>query len=450
MSAEDLSRRDAPSLPVETLRALSRPSGWRWAAAALTDWAVIVAVIVAARAVHHPLGYALALLPLGSRQQALGALFHDAAHRLAARDRAVNDLLGNVLCAFPLGLTLGGYRRYHLAHHRHLGTDADPELTHRRALPQWTLPARPVALAHFASDLVGAGVPHLIAAGGLTRPVSLAEAGGLALLWLAGLAAAWRCDALWVPALWVTAIATVFWSGVRLRIWTEHLGTLDTHRIGVGPVMAHGLFPHHIGHHWEHHHFPSVPFWNLDRLRRALPPGLAGAPPIVSLGALARGFADAAPLPSGTVGAVVGRALARPAAGLPAGQLSRWVCGVFAPLALGAAVYLLCRAHPPRALAWLPGRGALVPYGLGPLADQLPDALWAFALTALQRLVWARERSLRAALWTASAPAAVALWELAQRARLVPGTFDPWDLVVSFVACAAAVIAFSDHPGRSP
>lgn len=408
------------------------------------DWAVIVGVFVAARAVHHPLGYALAVLALGSRQQGLGALFHDAAHRLCARDRSVNDALGNGLCAFPLGLTLSGYRRYHFAHHRHLGTDADPEITHKRALPQWSLPARPTAVVHFASDMVGAGVPHLIAAGGLTRPVSLSETLGLALEWAVALAAAWWFGALWVLALWIAAIVTVFWSGVRLRIWTEHLGTLDTHRIAVGTVMGHFLFPHCIGHHWEHHHFPSVPFWNLDRLRRALAPGVDGAPPIVSLGALARGFVNAQPLPSGTVGAVVGRALESP----PAGAFTQWVWGVVAPLVLGAMVYVLCRAHPPRVLAWLPAHGALVPYGFAQLADQLPDALWAFALTALQCLVWARERSLRAVLWIASAPAAVVLWELSQRAHLTRGTFDPWDLVASLVACAAAVIAFRPYIWR--
>jgi hypothetical protein len=286
--------------------------------------------------------------------------------------------------------------------------------------------------------MVGAGLPHLIVAGKLTRPVSLMEFLGLALQWTAVLAVAWRFGVLWVPALWITAIATVFWSGVRLRIWTEHLGTLDTHRIGVGPAIGHFLFPHCIGHHWEHHRFPSVPFWNLERLRRALAPGVDGAPPIVSLGALVRDFAEARPLPSGTVGAVVGRALVNP----PGSALSRWVWGVFAPLALGAMVYVLCRAHPPRSLAWLPCRGALVPYGFGPLAEQLPDALWAFALTALQCLVWRRDRTLRAALWIASAPSAVVLWELSQRAHLTRGTFDPWDLVASLVACVAAVIAF--------
>lgn len=443
--AEGLSHDDAPAVDPAVIRALSRPIFARWVFAAAVDWAVIAIVFAAVRRIDHPVAYALAVFPLGSRQQALGALFHDAAHRLASRHRALNDLAGNALSAFPLGLTLDGYRRYHLAHHRTLGTEADPEITHKRTLRHWDLPARPVSVvAHFASDMVGAGVPHLLAAGGLTRPVHLRDVVGLALQWTLALFVAWRCHALWVPVLWVASIVTVFWSGVRLRIWTEHLGTRDTHRIAVPWWFAHFLFPHRIGHHWEHHHWPSVPFWNLGRLRAALPPGREGAPPIVSLSALARAFVRSSPLASGTLGATVGRTL-----DAPHSRVTPWLQHVALPLVAGVAVYVTCRRAPPGVLSSLPLHGVFARHG-APIAGIVPDALWAYALCAFQMLVWGRDRSWSARAWIASAPVAVVAWELAQRAHRVPGTFDPLDLVVGLMACAVAVVACAPRDPAPP
>jgi hypothetical protein len=120
---------------------------------------------------------------------------------------------------------------------------------------------------------VGGGVPHLVAAGQLTRPVSAIETAAIAVYWAIGVGVAHALGAIWIPILWVASVATVFWSGVRLRIWTEHLGTRDTHRIHVPLWLEIFLMPHNIGMHWEHHHFPSVPFYNLGHLRRRLPPG---------------------------------------------------------------------------------------------------------------------------------------------------------------------------------
>jgi hypothetical protein len=39
-----------------------------------------------------------------------------------------------------------------------------------------------------------------------------------------------------------------------------------------------------------------------------------------------------------------------------------------------------------------------------------------------------------------AAPVIAALWELGQRAGILPGTFDPLDLVFSVVASLAAVV----------
>lgn len=432
-----------PPLDADTLASLSTPSVARWLAAAAFDWAVVVATFALVARVDHPVAYALAVVPLGSRQQALGALFHDAAHGLAARGRVTNDALGSLLAAWPLGLTLGGYRRYHFAHHRGLGTERDPEIAHRRAIPQWALPATPEGVARaFGGDLIGGGAAHLVAAGGLTRPVSAREALGMLALWLGALGVAWRLGALWVPLLWVAAIGTVFWSGVRLRIFTEHLGSADTHRISVPAWFAQLIMPHDIGLHWEHHHFPTVPFWNLSRLRGALPAG-GDVPPPRPLWQLLRAFFSAPPLASGQLGEVLsprGDACPPPPlARYPRDAALPYVTHVVGPFVAGVVLYATCRDTLPRALSWFPWKGAWLTRVPERFADVFPDAAWAYSMTALFALAWP-EPGLARRAWLLAALALTVGWELGQRAGVLPGSWDPLDLVFGVVGCGAAVL----------
>ncbi len=444
-----------PHLDEATQRELSHPRVDRWLRAAVIDWTVIITVFVVVARIDHPLAYGLAIVPLGSRQQGLGALFHDAAHRLVTRHRALNEILGNVLAAWPLGLTLGGYRRYHFAHHRHLGTEFDPEVAHKRGVPQWPLPASPLRTARdFASDLIGGGVPHLVAAGSLTRPVSFAETAGIGLFWLAILFIAWQLHVVWIPILWIASIATVFWSGVRLRIWTEHLGTKDTHRIAVPVWLQHLIMPHDIGLHWEHHHFPSVPFWNLHKLRALLPPGHDGAPPLVSLSSLLRAFVLSTPLRSGEIGVTIGpdAALTNPTdeqmireRAVKELDVLRLLMHVALPFVAALFVYIACRRQLPVALSWLPVSGFFAGKLNARFVDWFPDFAWSYSLTALMTLLWANHPGRARWLWIASAFVASAAWEIGQRYHFVPGVFDHGDLVFGIVGCALAVFLCSQR-----
>ncbi|MCC6644250.1 MAG: fatty acid desaturase [Polyangiaceae bacterium] len=439
----------APPIDADTLAALARPRAAPWLAAAACDWAIIAGTFGLVAWIDHPAAYALAVVPLGSRQQALGALFHDAAHGLVTRRRRANDALGSLLAAWPLGLTLGGYRRYHFAHHRALGTDADPEIGHKRALPEWSLPARPWSVvAAFGSDLVGGGVAHLAAAGALTRPTRAWEALAMTATWALAAALAWRAGALWVPLLWTASIVTVFWSGVRLRIFTEHLGAQDTHRIVVPAWLAHLIMPHDIGLHWEHHHFPDVPFWNLARLRAALPASEVVPAPL-PLGRLLAAFGASEPLASGQIAEVVSRE-GRPVAAPPRATYAArrdlpYLRHVAWPLVAGLTVYVTCRDTLPRALAWMPWKAAWITRVPERVADVFPDVAWAYALTATFALAWPSPGLARRA-WLFAAVALIVGWELGQRAGWLPGTWDAWDLGLGVAAWAAAVLSCRARP----
>lgn len=120
----------------------------------------------------------------------------------------------------------------------------------------------------------------------------------------------------------------------------------------------------------------------------------------------------------------------------------RLLLHVIVPLGVGCAVYLLVRPAP--ALAeWasqaigLDGRPAFRVRGWA--RDQLPDAAWAYALTATPLLVWEEGPAAARHAWTVVAVALAVGWELAQLRHLVPGSFSRADLIASAGAAFLAV-----------
>ena len=120
---------------------------------------------------------------------------------------------------------------------------------------------------------------------------------------------------------------------------------------------------------------------------------------------------------------------------------------------IGGLIYLAWRDENLRMFTWM------TDVGLGPAIESLrlgaagwrehvpqwamyslPDACWVFSATTSLHCVWAGCRSPAALLWT-SVPLTLGLGgELGQLARVVPGTFNPIDLVMMV---GAAILAFA-------
>lgn len=124
---------------------------------------------------------------------------------------------------------------------------------------------------------------------------------------------------------------------------------------------------------------------------------------------------------------------------------------VAAPVALGAAIYLLWRAPHLRMFGWagavgadgMVGRLRMMGEGArGAVPDlvlfSLPDALWVYALTAALALVWRARRGPAALAWMSLGPLLGVASELGQLAGAVPGTFDPADVLLGTLAAALA------------
>ena len=66
---------------------------------------------------------------------------------------------------------------------------------------------------------------------------------------------------------WYISLVTTFMMFFRLRIWIEHQGVADTHKLKFNRLQAAIIAPHKVWLHFEHHRFPAIPYHRLDAAR---------------------------------------------------------------------------------------------------------------------------------------------------------------------------------------
>lgn len=248
----------------------------QWLAVFVTNWAVIIATMTWIHRTQPPWYlYPFIVLLVGSRQHALGLLGHEATHRLAFRRRWLNDVVSELFIAWPLMIILAhGYRPWHFAHHRHLGTPRDSELDYRggsayRGRVTWGR-----VCMRFVMDLCGLGLLELLnflrPALPYKKPILMI---GPMLLWAGAWAmlAHFGCQQLLL--VWALSLVTGFWAVFRVRAYAEHVGVPlsgkeTSHRFVAGPVARLLFFPCNTWCNYEHHKWPQVPFYHLPELRK--------------------------------------------------------------------------------------------------------------------------------------------------------------------------------------
>jgi fatty acid desaturase len=262
---------------VQSISALQVTSTRRYLLAYAGDFAIIGAAYAAAGLARHWLVYGLAALVLGTRQHAIGILGHDGSHGLISRNRNLNRVLTE-LGTWPLLVNVhDGYKEWHMAHHRALGTPQDPELSSYRRLSAYHTPVpRLRVLKLFMTDLSGLGLRELLMFVAEVRPRRLVNWLGPITWWVLAFGIAAWAHLLWVPLLWVASLLTAFWAVFRVRTFAEHVGETAgpgreaSHRYEVGRLGRFFFFPHNVWYHYEHHVYASVPFFNLPQLRTLL------------------------------------------------------------------------------------------------------------------------------------------------------------------------------------
>lgn len=265
---------------------ISIPNTFRWLGGALFDWALIALSFCAVYRVFkyaHDTGYSvlslfitvgvtgLAILVIGMRQHALVILGHDGAHGSVHHRLWLNDLITGLFAFWPMTACLSGYRRFHFTHHQNLGSDNDPELYHKHhAGHRYDLPAsvaRIITLSCKALFLADGLVEEFLVLEYIAIRDKKLELVGPLLWWSAAITLIWYYRAWWILPIWFAALGSSYWAMFRLRIWTEHMGTPDVHRIYVRPLLRF-FTPHNTWYHYEHHKWTRVPYWNLPKARK--------------------------------------------------------------------------------------------------------------------------------------------------------------------------------------
>lgn len=251
-------------------------------------WALIGLAAALFAAFPNPLTWLVAVMVIGARQLGLAILMHEAAHGGLAKDRALNDWVGQWLCAAPVGADLTAYRAYHLKHHKFTQQAEDPDLDLAAPFPVSPESFRRKALR----DLTGQTffkqrIAPVIAAlkgrrGGLPREGQVV--GGHkafhrylianALVLAAFLAAGQGWAFL---TLWMAAQATWFPFVTRLRNIAEHAclhEAQDPWRHArttlAGPIERLLIAPYWVHFHAEHHLWPYLPAYRLGEAHRLL------------------------------------------------------------------------------------------------------------------------------------------------------------------------------------
>ncbi len=280
-------------LPAALLQELNRQQDWKAALSMLVTVGMIAAAVAAA-ILWWPWAIAPAVIVIVSRQHALAILAHDATHyRLFAR-RWANELIGR-LCGYPIGVSMCTYRLVHRLHHNHLYTKQDPDIPLMAGYPRgrWYLAKKLLTdlvglTAHknyayfFGAPAVNTETNAAIRPLGDTSPrlrdQALTDRWIMVAVQIALLAAAivsgWWLEYL---VLWIVPLLTLFQVLLRVRAVLEHgapagyATVQEAARTNLCPVwLAWILFPHSVNYHIEHHLYPAIPHYNLQRAHALL------------------------------------------------------------------------------------------------------------------------------------------------------------------------------------
>jgi fatty acid desaturase len=247
-----------------------------------TNWLIIFAIFWVVAQWTNPLTLLLGVILLGGRQLGLAVLMHEAGHRSLFKSQALNNSLGQWLCAYPIMGDVNGYAASHRVHHQTAGTDKDPDLPNYRAYPI----SRASFKRKIIRDITGqTGLKLLV---GLARGRGDIMTGGdsrrralysglfvnlvlFLVLYVLGMAEFYL--------LWFVAYVTAYPLVARIRQVAEHGSVVDLYhldpRLNTRTTRARWFerlifCPNNVCYHIEHHFLASVPCYHLKALHENL------------------------------------------------------------------------------------------------------------------------------------------------------------------------------------
>ena len=221
----------------------------------------------------NPLTALLCIVLLAGRQLGMEVLTHDCAHLVLFRRRGANEFVGNWVSGALTNTSLYRYRDYHLEHHRHAGTDQDPDLYLAQMYPV----ARASMRRKLLRDVTGrTGLRDTWRQLRVMRPRRNAPfLVSHALLF----GCLWAVGAPWAYLLWWVAYVFVYPLITRIRYMGEHgvaidYASADPRENTSSTIVSWWerllVAPNRVNYHLEHHLLAGVPLYHLPRLQKLL------------------------------------------------------------------------------------------------------------------------------------------------------------------------------------
>ena len=231
-------------------------------------------------------GLLAALITAGLQSHIL-ILLHEGAHGHLAKNKTLNEFLGNVLCAYPFFMFARVYKYFHLDHHRYGGTEKDPEISAYRNLKiSYEGHSMKEIAVIFIRGLSGIVSQKLTISmykyyfekkkNQGAQSLGFYELAGMPLFWAAVIAGGLHFGILAeILLIWFGAS---FLSGFFLMLHGigEHNGVLGgaewdrTYNHDFSFLANFFIYPIKSGFHIEHHLFPTIPWYNVEKLRAIL------------------------------------------------------------------------------------------------------------------------------------------------------------------------------------
>jgi fatty acid desaturase len=276
-------------LPPEKIKELSVLEPGKALAATAEEWGAIAVAIALCTFFWHPVIYAIAVIVIGARQHALLIMGHDASHYRYLPTRWQNELFANLFLMWPTFASIEGFRKFHSTHHQYTNLPDDGNrhiwYTHDAAgdlAPDWQFPKTRTALAllllrraAFVTGLLWI-VRGLVGSTLIPSPAWMRAA---RFGFYATIAAALTYFGWWYAFLlyWIVPYCTWHIAAQYIRLICEHSAveseeeeysiTRTTIPTWLESML---ILPRNVGYHLEHHWYPSVPFYRLPELHRAL------------------------------------------------------------------------------------------------------------------------------------------------------------------------------------
>ena len=213
-------------------------------------------------------------------------LLHEGAHSHLHPNPRMNKILSNVFCAFPFLTQSKVYASIHLAHHRYSGNSKeDPETQfyaaqghHHEGLSRaklvQTLLEDISGWSALRASLYATRCFNKLVREKRAKALNIAENIGLLceLSFIVGIF--YLFDSMtYLLTLWVLPYMTLCIFFMKIHGYGEHNGVLGKREIDrtftheYGPITNFFFYPLKSGYHFEHHCYPTIPWYNVEKFR---------------------------------------------------------------------------------------------------------------------------------------------------------------------------------------